>query len=127
VGSLVLWLQTEVDRLTRVVRGLGSDVSDGITTALAEVVTEVWALADLSGRQQIAGAETIGKIAYADLNIRVHQLAMDVSCAHPGAVPDAWAHRWSDSYLYTRAYTISGGSNEILRNVVAKRGLRLGS
>ena len=127
VGSLVLWLQTEVDRLTRVVRGLGSDVSDGITTALAEVVTEVRALADLSGREQIAGAETIGKIAYADLNIRVHQLAMDVSCAHPGAVPDAWAHRWSDSYLYTRAYTISGGSNEILRNVVAKRGLRLGS
>jgi hypothetical protein len=41
-------------------------------------------------------------------------------------VPDAWAHRWSDNYLYTRAYTISGGANEVMRNVVAKRGLKMG-
>jgi alkylation response protein AidB-like acyl-CoA dehydrogenase len=126
IGSLVLWLQTEVDRLTRVVRELGDEASDGALIQLAELITEVQALVDLSARPLAPGTEVISKIAYADLNIRVHQFALDLACAHPDAVPESWAHRWSDNYLYTRAYTISGGSNEILRNVVATRGLGLG-
>jgi alkylation response protein AidB-like acyl-CoA dehydrogenase len=130
VGSLALWLETETDRMTGVVQELLAQrsipVSDGLVTRLGEVVTEVAALVELSGRQLSPGAEPIGKLAYAELNVRVQQLAIDLAVAHPGAVPDPWAHRWSDNYLYTRAYTISGGSNEVMRNVVAKRGLRLG-
>jgi alkylation response protein AidB-like acyl-CoA dehydrogenase len=33
--------------------------------------------------------------------------------------------RLQDAWLWSRAYTISGGSSEILRNVLAKRALRL--
>jgi alkylation response protein AidB-like acyl-CoA dehydrogenase len=126
VGSLALWLETEVDRLTRVVRAIGPAVSDGVLAALGELITEVRALVELSGHQHAPGTEALGKVAYAELNIRVQQLALEVSACHAGAVPDAWAHRWSDNYLYTRAYTISGGANEVMRNVVAKRGLKMG-
>jgi hypothetical protein len=33
--------------------------------------------------------------------------------------------RWQDSFLYARAWTIAGGSNEIMRNLIAERGLGL--
>ena len=40
----------------------------------------------------------------------------------PGAVADGW---WQDAFLYARAYTIAGGANEVLRNVIAERALGL--
>src|SRR5215203_4470524 len=40
----------------------------------------------------------------------------------PAAVAGGW---WQDAYLYARAYTIAGGANEVLRNVVAERALGL--
>jgi alkylation response protein AidB-like acyl-CoA dehydrogenase len=40
----------------------------------------------------------------------------------PDAVDEG---RWQDAYLYARAYTIAGGSSEIMRNVIAERGLGL--
>jgi alkylation response protein AidB-like acyl-CoA dehydrogenase len=127
IGSLVLWVDTELARMTRVMHELGDDAADGLRTRLGELITEVRALVALSGRALAPGAEAVGKVAYADLNVRVQQLAIDLAGAHPDRVPDGWAHRWSDNYLYTRAYTISGGSNEVMRNVVAKRGLKLGA
>jgi alkylation response protein AidB-like acyl-CoA dehydrogenase len=33
--------------------------------------------------------------------------------------------RWQDSFLYARAWTIAGGTNEIMRNMIAERGLGL--
>jgi alkylation response protein AidB-like acyl-CoA dehydrogenase len=33
--------------------------------------------------------------------------------------------QWQDSFLYARAWTIAGGSNEIMRNLIAERGLEL--
>jgi alkylation response protein AidB-like acyl-CoA dehydrogenase len=127
IGSLALWLGTELDRVSRVLADLGDGAADGLRTRLGELLTETQALIALSGRELAPGAEAIGKIAYTDLNVRVQQLAVDLASAHADRVPEAWAHRWSDNYLYTRAYTISGGSNEVMRNVVAKRGLRLGA
>ena len=35
---------------------------------------------------------------------------------------DGW---WQDAFLYARAFTIAGGSNEVLRNVIAERALGL--
>jgi alkylation response protein AidB-like acyl-CoA dehydrogenase len=32
---------------------------------------------------------------------------------------------FQDAFLWARGFTISAGSNEILRNVIAERGLRL--
>jgi alkylation response protein AidB-like acyl-CoA dehydrogenase len=40
--------------------------------------------------------------------------------------PLAWEDgRWQDAVLYARALTIGGGTNEILRNMIAERGLGL--
>jgi alkylation response protein AidB-like acyl-CoA dehydrogenase len=33
--------------------------------------------------------------------------------------------RWQDAFLYARAWTIAGGSNEIMRNLIAERHLGL--
>jgi alkylation response protein AidB-like acyl-CoA dehydrogenase len=33
--------------------------------------------------------------------------------------------RWQEAFLYARAWTIAGGSNEIMRNLIAQRGLWL--
>ena len=65
------------------------------------------------------------KIAFSEINIELHQFALDLIAAYPDAIPPELAQRWTDSYLYTRSYTISGGANEVLRNVVAKRTLGL--
>ena len=40
----------------------------------------------------------------------------------PGAVDGGW---WQDAFLYARAYTIAGGANEVLRNLIAERALGL--
>jgi hypothetical protein len=40
----------------------------------------------------------------------------------PGVLDEG---RWQDAYLYARAYTIAGGSSEIMRNLIAERGLGL--
>ena len=40
----------------------------------------------------------------------------------PGAIDDGFVQ---DAFLYARAWTIAGGSNEIMRNLIAERGLGL--
>jgi alkylation response protein AidB-like acyl-CoA dehydrogenase len=40
----------------------------------------------------------------------------------PDAVAGGW---WQDAFLYARAYTIAGGANEVLRNLIAERALGL--
>jgi alkylation response protein AidB-like acyl-CoA dehydrogenase len=32
---------------------------------------------------------------------------------------------WQDAFMYGRAFTIAGGTNEVLRNVIAERALGL--
>ena len=40
--------------------------------------------------------------------------------------PDsAEAGRWQDEFLYARAYTIAGGANEVMRNMISERGLQM--
>jgi hypothetical protein len=70
------------------------------------------------------GREPLAKVAFSELNIEVHQFALDI-LAQGIDVSESWSERWSDNYWNARAYTISGGSNEVLRNVVAKRMLGL--
>jgi hypothetical protein len=124
-GRLVVGLQAELERLGRAVADLGGGVGDRV--ALAALIADVAALAALVETQaQAPGVDSLGKIIFSELNIEVHQLAMDVVAQHPLGIPPGWPSRWADSYLYSRAYTISGGANEVLRNVVAKRALGMG-
>ena len=69
------------------------------------------------------------KIWYSELNLEVAEFALALQGNRGalvegdlGAFEDG---KWQDRFLYARALTIAGGSNEIMRNVIAERGLGL--
>ena len=71
-------------------------------------------------------AANIAKLLWAPWHQRLGELAVDVAGA--GATLAGQDYDLSDAqrlFLYTRADTIYGGSNEVQRNIVAERGLGL--
>ncbi len=71
----------------------------------------------------------LSKIFFSELNLATAECGLALQGARsllvegePLSVDDG---RWQDMFLYARAYTIAGGSNEILRNMIAERGLEL--
>ncbi|NNN29262.1 acyl-CoA dehydrogenase [Streptomyces sp. S3(2020)] len=69
----------------------------------------------------------LGKIFFSELNHDLVDFGLRLQGADgllteddPEAVADGW---WQDAHLYSRAYTIAGGANEVLRTQVAERGL----
>jgi alkylation response protein AidB-like acyl-CoA dehydrogenase len=82
----------------------------------------------LAGRTDIADAP-LTKIHYSDTNLATTELGMRLQGqaavateGDPDAIANGW---WQDAYLYARAFTIAGGANEVLKNVVAERALGL--
>ncbi|MCU1537788.1 MAG: putative acyl-CoA dehydrogenase FadE17 [Humibacillus sp.] len=80
----------------------------------------------LAGRVDVADAP-LTKIVFSDTFLATTELGMELQgvggLATEGdddATADGW---WQDAFLYARAYTIAGGANEVLKNVVAERGL----
>jgi alkylation response protein AidB-like acyl-CoA dehydrogenase len=71
----------------------------------------------------------IAKLVFSELNLEM--AGFGLSAQGPdgmlgGDATDAYdGGRWQDEYLYARAYTIAGGSSEIMRNLLAERGLGL--
>jgi alkylation response protein AidB-like acyl-CoA dehydrogenase len=127
VGGLVLGIEADARRLARLLDELGPRASTAHRVRLGEIYATIEALVTITqpGAGFPENFESAGKILFSDLNIALSQLSMDVCAAHPGAAPDGWARRWADNYAYSRGYSISGGANELLRNVLAQRGLGL--
>jgi alkylation response protein AidB-like acyl-CoA dehydrogenase len=71
----------------------------------------------------------LSKIWFSELNLQIAEYGMDLQGARGNLVegePLAWEDGlWQDMFLYARAWTIAGGSNEIMRNLIAERGLGL--
>ena len=69
----------------------------------------------------------LSKIFFSELNLAIDEFALALQGPRSVAVEgDSLAvedGRWQDRFLYARAWTIAGGSNEILRNLIAERGL----
>jgi alkylation response protein AidB-like acyl-CoA dehydrogenase len=71
----------------------------------------------------------VSKILFSEVNLALHEYGMQLQ-GHDGvrvegdaAVFDqGW---WQDAFLYARAFTIAGGTSEVLRNVIAERALDL--
>ena len=126
IGRLVAWLEAEIDRLARAIAGLDETTGAPLVTRLGTIAARAYALGAMMCRASLPpGAEAVVKIGFSEVNVDLHQLALDVLALDPPGIPAGWVARWTDNYLYTRSYTISGGSNEIMRNVVAKRVLEL--
>jgi alkylation response protein AidB-like acyl-CoA dehydrogenase len=69
------------------------------------------------------------KIWFSELNLEVAEYGLNLQGGRGSLVegdPDAYDDgSWQDRFLYARAWTIAGGTNEIMRNVIAERGLGL--
>ena len=80
-------------------------------------------------KQTEAWDAPVTKIWFSELNLEMAAYGMSLQGARgalaegdPLAVEDG---RWQDDFLYARAWTIAGGSNEIMRNLISERGLGL--
>jgi alkylation response protein AidB-like acyl-CoA dehydrogenase len=67
------------------------------------------------------------KVTFSTLNLDVAEESLRLlgtsGILEEGDPRTAESGRWQDMFLYARAYTISAGSNEIMRNVLAERAL----
>ncbi|HEY9315963.1 acyl-CoA dehydrogenase family protein [Williamsia sp.] len=69
----------------------------------------------------------MAKLLFSEIGVEMERFALELS-GEAGILvegdPDAIDRgRWQDGFLYARAYTIAGGSSEIMRNIIAERGL----
>ncbi|OBF12038.1 acyl-CoA dehydrogenase family protein [Mycobacterium sp. ACS4331] len=75
------------------------------------------------------GDAPVSKILFSEINLALHEYGLELQ-GHDGVriegdsqVRDqGW---WQDAFLYGRAFTIAGGTNEVLRNLIAERALGL--
>lgn len=106
-------------------QSLGGFVADAHVSALLSAFGESGSL-HVSG--DVADAP-LSKILFSEVNLALAEYGMELQGADgirvegdPRAQAGGW---WQDAFLYARAYTIAGGTNEILRNIVAERSLGL--
>ena len=72
------------------------------------------------------GQDVVSKLLWANWHRDLGELAMDVAGqAGLTLTDDGEFDEWQRLYLFTRADTIYGGSNEIQRNIIAERVLGL--
>jgi alkylation response protein AidB-like acyl-CoA dehydrogenase len=73
------------------------------------------------------GADNVAKLVWSGWHRRLGELAMEVSGAGSLTAKNAWYEldRWQNLFLFSRADTLYGGSDEIQRNILAERVLGL--
>jgi alkylation response protein AidB-like acyl-CoA dehydrogenase len=75
------------------------------------------------------GDAPLAKVLYSESNLALTEFGLGLQGADallteddPEAIAGGW---WQDAFLYSRALTIAGGANEVLRNMIAERSLGL--
>jgi alkylation response protein AidB-like acyl-CoA dehydrogenase len=142
VGALVIRLRQNLDALIAMARetpkGSGRLADDPIVRqriAGFAARVEITTLLSQAAMERRAKGEfkefdvPLTKLAFADLNWDLAEYGLSVQGMRASLAtdsPDAVGHgRWQDELLYAKAYTISGGSNQIMRNLLSERGLGL--
>jgi alkylation response protein AidB-like acyl-CoA dehydrogenase len=142
VGALVIRLRQNLDALIAYAkatpRGAGTVADDPVIRqrlADAHARVEVATLTSqaamarrLRGEHRPADVP-LTKLGFAVLNEQLSYLGIEIQ-GMQGALatddPDALhAGHWQDEFLYAKAYTISGGSNQIMQNLLGERALGL--
>lgn len=142
VGAVVVKLRLAVKALTELARrvqrgGRPAIDSDLVRDRIGEFSAEVEALSALTyanvtrwsrGTERMHDA-AMAKLMFSELNLEMARFAVELGGedgllveGDPNALDGG---RWQDEWLYARAYTIAGGSSEIMRNLIAERGLGL--
>jgi alkylation response protein AidB-like acyl-CoA dehydrogenase len=85
-------------------------------------------LREAAGRSEVADA-AVTKVVFTEANLETATFGVELQGADgildgrdPGA---AYGGRWQEAFLWARGFTISAGSNEVMRNLIAERGLGL--
>jgi alkylation response protein AidB-like acyl-CoA dehydrogenase len=144
IGGNVILLELLIDDLVMVARNAVLDGTpalehDDIRQAVAELAVEVEvakSFIDDHVERLIAGAEQAGdgaiaKLSFAETYHRVSaygaELAATVCTVAADSTVQQAKTRLRECWLWSRAYTVSGGSSEMMRNILAKRRLLLPS
>ncbi|WP_030706761.1 acyl-CoA dehydrogenase family protein [Streptomyces sp. NRRL F-2580] len=107
---------------------------DRLVRQWAELRTMRWNALRTLGATDDAGAPSVAKLLWGGWHRRLGELAVEVRGAAATAGPAAWApglpyelglDEEQRLFLFTRADTIYGGSDEIQRNIIAERVLGL--
>jgi alkylation response protein AidB-like acyl-CoA dehydrogenase len=80
---------------------------------------------DVEGGGQAAGKDNVSKLLWANWHRDLGEIAMDVQGKAGLVLAGGDFDEWQRLYLFTRADTLYGGSNEIQRNIIAERVLGL--
>ena len=142
VGGIVVKLRLAVDALIDLARRVQIDghpaiESDRVRDRIGQFSAEVEALSALTyanltrwlrGKERMHDA-AMGKLMFSEINLEMARFAVELG-GEAGVLVEGDADvidhgRWQDEWLYARAYTIAGGSSEIMRNLIAERGLGL--
>ena len=107
------------ERLTRAWAGLQTMRSYALATMDVEQGRSRWA-GDIG-----AGGDNVSKLLWANWHRDLGELAMDIKGKSGLLMVDGEFDEWQRLFLFSRADTIYGGSNEIQRNVIAERVLGL--
>ena len=126
--------RNELDEIIAAARANGTAADPLIRQRLAKAeiglrLMRYGALRMLSNtdHSRIDGAALTYKIQWATWRRALGELAMDV-LGQAGEIADGEAYEWDtlpNLYLFSRADTIYGGTNQIQRNLIAERGLGL--
>ena len=142
VGAAVVKLRLAVDGLIDLARrvtlnGRPATDSDRVRDRIGEFSAEVEALSALTYAnltRWLRGTErmhdgAMAKLMFSELNLEIARFAVELG-GEAGVLVEGDTNvlddgRWQDEWLYARAFTIAGGSSEIMRNLIAERGLAL--
>jgi len=127
-----------MDLAKNVTRNGRPAIEDGaVQETLGKLTAEVEALSALvyanisrwsRGTERVQDAP-MAKLMFSELGVDIARFALELSGEAGILVEgdrDAIDHgRWQDEFLYARAFTIAGGSSEIMRNIISERGLKL--
>ncbi|WP_326589665.1 acyl-CoA dehydrogenase family protein [Streptomyces sp. NBC_01294] len=139
VSTLVqqIGFAAELERVIRLYAASGTAdpvVRDRLVRQWAELRTMRWNALRTLGSTDDAGAPSVAKLLWGGWHRRLGELAVEVRGAAAAAGPAAWAaglpyelglDEDQRLFLFTRADTIYGGSDEIQRNIIAERVLGL--
>ena len=111
-----------------------SRLSDIEIELMALEFTELRVLAAVASGGAPGAESSLLKIKGTELQQAVQSLAMDVAACYQGVLPNdldaaqlghAFGSKARQAYMYGRAATIYGGSNEVQKNIIAKAVLGL--
>jgi len=123
--------------LYRETEAQGAPIDPGVRDAVARswMDAEAYTLntyqtvSRLMGGGKIGAEASLNKIFWSELDIKMHELALELLGARGELLPRAPAAKgvgdWLDGYIFSLAGPIYAGTNEVQRNIIAERILGL--